>query len=111
MKDRAGRPDGLQYIACMAGSLSAGLRVAPDLFRAEVRIRKHITRGTGVMWAKPLTLGCEAEGDGYIDGSSARICRSNQACALGRRLSAQLSPVRTCLIPRSLNQLTADSSR
>jgi len=27
--------------------------------------------------------------------SSARICRSNHACAFGRRLSAQLNPVRS----------------
>lgn len=43
--------------------------------------------------------------------SSARICRSNQASAPGRRLSDQLNPVRSDLTPSSRIHRTAGSSR
>ena len=43
--------------------------------------------------------------------ASASIWRSNQSVALGRKLSAQLSPVRSFFVPSRFIQATASSSR
>src|SRR5262249_3822634 len=79
--------------------------------RAKSTKSSALRGGRGECGGTPRGSGVKQRVKVVVNGSTARICRSNHASAPGRNRSAQLIPVRKCLMPRRSIHAAATSNR